>query len=228
MHRVGSFGNAAPGFPLTPGFAPERGTVDKEDVAEIRVEDVDDPKMTALHRDRERLRIALEHAREEIDTAEATQTAQTGIEFESALAFAQEVGIRIFLYNIVKMLLVIALVAADASICVWTMFHFGIVIGLSVVMVINVALAVLFGFFVLRYTERERGMMHMEYGQHAFKNVTDLFDQNNIKGLGESLAMITRQIQGGGGGNDDAMGDDSHRARHEVKNGANRVGVDIA
>ena len=122
---------------------------------------------------------------------------EQGAEFESAIAFAQEVGIRMFLYNIVKMLLVIALIAADASICVWTMFHFGIVIGLSVVMVINVGLALLFGFFVLRYTERERGMMHMEYGQHAFKNVTDMFDQNNVKSLGESLAMVTHTLQEG-------------------------------
>jgi hypothetical protein len=41
-------------------------------------------------------------------------------------------GVRMFLYNIVKMLIIISIVAADASICVWTMFHFGIVIGLSV------------------------------------------------------------------------------------------------
>ena len=79
--------------------------------------------------------------------------------FESAIAFAQEVGVRMFLYNIVKMLLIIAVIAADASVCVWTMFHFGIVIGLSLVMVINFALAILFGFFVLRYTKREKGMM---------------------------------------------------------------------
>ena len=110
--------------------------------------------------------------------------------FESAIAFAQEVGVRMFLYNIVKMLLIIAVIAADASVCVWTMFHFGIVIGLSLVMVINVGLAILFGFFVLRYTKRERGMMHMEYGQHMMKNVTDMFDQNNVKSLGESLAAL--------------------------------------
>ena len=50
---------------------------------------------------------------------------------------------------------------------------------------------------MLRYTERERGMMHMEYGQHAFKNVTDMFDQNNVKSLGESLAMVTHTLQEG-------------------------------
>ena len=96
-----------------------------------------------------------------------------------------------FLYNIVKMLLVIAVVAADASICVWTMFHFGIVVGLSLVMVINFGLAGLFGFFVLRYSKRERGMMHMEYGQHMFKGVTDVLDKNNLTGLGEQLATLT-------------------------------------
>ena len=63
--------------------------------------------------------------------------------------------------------------------------------------VINVGLALLFGFFVLRYTERERGMMHMEYGQHAFKNMTDMFDQNNVKSLGESLAMVQHTLQEG-------------------------------
>ena len=47
---------------------------------------------------------------------------------------------------------VIAVIAADACACVWTMFPFGIVIGLSVVMCINVALALLFGFFVIRPT----------------------------------------------------------------------------
>jgi hypothetical protein len=140
--------------------------------------------------------LAVASARDETYKAEGDQT-EEGAEFESAIAFAQEVGIRMFLYNIVKMLLVIALIAADASICVWTMFHFGIVVGLSVVMVINVGLALLFGFFVLRYTERERGMMHMEYGQHAFKNMTDLFDQNNVKSLGESLAMVQNTMQEG-------------------------------
>jgi hypothetical protein len=154
---------------------------------------------TKAERERLELRLALESARDETHKAEDEQT-EHGAEFESAIAFAQEVGIRMFLYNIVKMLLVIALIAADASICVWTMFHFGIVIGLSVVMVINVGLALLFGFFVLRYTERERGMMHMEYGQHAFKNVTDMFDQNNVKSLGESLAMVTHTLQEGQGG----------------------------
>ena len=155
---------------------------------------------TKAERERLELRLALESARDETHKAEDEQTDEQGAEFESAIAFAQEVGIRMFLYNIVKMLLVIALIAADASICVWTMFHFGIVIGLSVVMVINVGLALLFGFFVLRYTERERGMMHMEYGQHAFKNVTDMFDQNNVKSLGESLAMVTHTLQEGQGG----------------------------
>ena len=140
--------------------------------------------------------MAVASARDETYKAEGDQTEQ-GAEFESAIAFAQEVGIRMFMYNIVKMLLVIALIAADASICVWTMFHFGIVVGLSVVMVINVGLALLFGFFVLRYTARERGMMHMEYGQHAFKNMTDLFDQNNVKSLGESLAMVQNTMQEG-------------------------------
>ena len=155
---------------------------------------------TRAERERLELRLALESARDETHKAEDEQKDEQGAEFESAIAFAQEVGIRMFLYNIVKMLLVIALIAADASICVWTMFHFGIVIGLSVVMVINVGLALLFGFFVLRYTERERGMMHMEYGQHAFKNVTDMFDQNNVKSLGESLAMVTHTLQEGQGG----------------------------
>merc|ERR1712216_356690 len=144
------------------------------------------------------LRAALESARDETAKAEGEQT-EEGAEFESAIAFAQEVGIRMFLYNIVKMLLVIALIAADASVCVWTMFHFGIVIGFSVVMVINVGLALVFGFFVLRFTGRERGMMHMEYGQHAFKNVTDVFDQKRIQSLGESLAMVTRTLQEGRG-----------------------------
>ena len=153
---------------------------------------------TKAERERRELRVALEGARDETHKAENEQS-EAGAEFESALAFAQEVGIRIFLYNIVKMLLVIALIAADASVCVWTMFHFGIVVGFSVVMVINVGLALVFGFFVLRFTGRERGMMHMEYGQHAFKNVTDVFDQKRIQSLGESLAMVTRTLQEGRG-----------------------------
>ena len=194
------------------GFSARNRSEDDEDEDQDEDDDLSDddelsdddlsirsvPK-TKAERERLELRLALESARDETHKAEGEQTEQ-GAEFESAIAFAQEVGIRIFLYNIVKMLLVIALIAADASICVWTMFHFGIVIGLSVVMVINVGLALLFGFFVLRYTERERGMMHMEYGQHAFKNVTDMFDQNNVKSLGESLAMVTHTLQEGQGG----------------------------
>lgn len=195
------------------GFSARNRSEDDEDEDQDEDDDLSDddelsdddlsirsvPK-TKAERERLELRLALESARDETHKAEDEQTDEQGAEFESAIAFAQEVGIRMFLYNIVKMLLVIALIAADASICVWTMFHFGIVIGLSVVMVINVGLALLFGFFVLRYTERERGMMHMEYGQHAFKNVTDMFDQNNVKSLGESLAMVTHTLQEGQGG----------------------------
>ena len=148
------------------------------------------PKMTRSERKREELRAALREAHDETDRARDEQE-ETDAQFESALAFLQEVGVRMFLYNIVKMLLVIAVVAADASICVWTMFHFGIVVGLSLVMVINFGLAGLFGFFVLRYSKRERGMMHMEYGQHMFKGVTDVLDKNNLTGLGEQLATLT-------------------------------------
>lgn len=172
-------------------------------------------KLTKSDREREALRVSLQLAQENTEKAEGEQTDENGAEFETAIAFAQEVGVRLFLYNIVKMLLVIALIAADASICVWTMFHFGIVIGLSVVMVINIGLALLFGFFVIRYTERERGMMHMEYGQHAFKGVSDIFAENNIKGLGESLAIVTSQMQ-----EQHAHGDGRNR-------GANQVAEDV-
>ena len=171
--------------------------------------------LTKSDREREALRVSLQLAQENTEKAEGEQTDENGAEFETAIAFAQEVGVRLFLYNIVKMLLVIALIAADASICVWTMFHFGIVIGLSVVMVINIGLALLFGFFVIRYTERERGMMHMEYGQHAFKGVSDIFAENNIKGLGESLAIVTSQMQ-----EQHAHGDGRNR-------GANQVAEDV-
>ena len=95
-------------------------------------------------RRRAELREALAAAKSETEQAEDDQD-QDDTQFESAVAFVQEVGVRMFLYNIVKMLIIIALMAADASICVWTMFHFGIVTGLSVVMVINVGLALIFG-----------------------------------------------------------------------------------
>ena len=171
---------------------------DEEDESDDDDDDDDEdeytPKATKSDLRRERLRLQLKSAQEDTKKAESEQTV-SGAEFDTAVAFAQELGVRMFLYNIVKMLLIIALIAADASICVWTMFHFGIVVGLSVVMVINVGLALLFGYFVIRYTEREKGQMHMEYGQHAFKGVTDLFDQNSMKGFGESLAMVTSQIQ---------------------------------
>ena len=156
------------------------------------------PKMTRSERKREELRAALREAHDETDRARDEQE-ETDAQFESALAFLQEVGVRMFLYNIVKMLLIIAVVAADASICVWTMFHFGIVVGLSLVMVINFGLAGLFGFFVLRYSARERGMMHMEYGQHMFKGVTDLLDKNALTGLGEQLATLTGNLADQGG-----------------------------
>ena len=77
--------------------------------------------MTAFGAEEEELRAALEEAHDETDRARDEQE-ETDAQFESALAFLQEVGVRMFLYNIVKMLLVIAVVAADASICVWTMF----------------------------------------------------------------------------------------------------------
>ena len=82
--------------------------------------------------------------------------------------------------------------AADACACVWTMFHFGIVIGLSVVMCINVALALLFGFFVIRFNNRTTGQMHMEYGQHMMRGITDLVNNNALKEVSDSLTAMSR------------------------------------
>ena len=153
------------------------------------------PKSSKSELRREELRAALADAKEESAMAGEEQEEEDAT-FESAIAFAQEVGVRMFLYNIVKMLLIIAVIAADASVCVWTMFHFGIVIGLSLVMVINFALAILFGFFVLRYTKREKGMMHMEYGQHMMKGMTNLIDKNALTSLGEQLAALNLAATG--------------------------------
>jgi hypothetical protein len=62
---------------------------------------------------------------------------------------------------------------------------------ISVVMVINVALALIFGFFVIRYTNRQRGLMHMEYGQHLMKGLTETVNSSALVSVGEQLAILT-------------------------------------
>ena len=148
-------------------------------------------KMTKEEMRRAELKAALAAAQEDTEIALEGQE-DVDNTFDSAVAFVQEVGIRMFLYNIVKMLVVIAVIAADACACVWTMFHFGIVIGLSVVMCINVALALLFGFFVIRYNNRATGQMHMEYGQHMMRGMTELVNNNALKEVSDSLTAMSR------------------------------------
>ena len=148
-------------------------------------------KMSKEEMRRAELKAALAAAQEDTELALEGQEDEDNT-FESAVAFVQEVGIRMFLYNIVKMLVVIAVIAADACACVWTMFHFGIVIGLSVVMCINVALALLFGFFVIRFNNRTTGQMHMEYGQHMMRGITDLVNNNALKEVSDSLTAMSR------------------------------------
>ena len=110
------------------------------------------------------------------------------------MLFVHEVGVRMFMYNIVKMLIVIAIVAADASVCVWVMFHFGIVTGLSVVMVINIALACIVGYFVYKYSDRSKGKMHMEYGQHLVKGFSDTINSSALASTANQLAVISKQM----------------------------------
>ena len=148
-------------------------------------------KMSKEEMRRAELKAALAAAQEDTEIALEGQE-DVDNTFDSAVAFVQEVGIRMFLYNIVKMLVVIAVIAADACACVWTMFHFGIVIGLSVVMCINVALALLFGFFVIRYNNRATGQMHMEYGQHMMRGMTELVNNNALKEVSDSLTAMSR------------------------------------
>ena len=146
---------------------------------------------------RAELKASLAAAKSDTARAEEDQEAEDR-HFESAVEFVQEIGTRMFLYNIVKMLIIIALVAADASICVWTMFHFGIVTGLSVVMVINVGLAGIFGFFVVRFTNRHQGLMHMEYGQHVMKGLHETINSSALASVGEQLAILTAHISRAG------------------------------
>ena len=65
---------------------------------------------------RAELKVALAAAQEDTELALEGQEDEDNT-FESAVAFVQEVGIRMFLYNIVKMLVVIAVIAADACAC---------------------------------------------------------------------------------------------------------------
>jgi hypothetical protein len=153
------------------------------------------PPLTAEQRRRAELRAALAAAQSETILAMEVQNRDGGAEdYESAMLFVHEVGVRMFMYNIVKMLIVIAIVAADASVCVWVMFHFGIVTGLSVVMVINIALACIVGYFVYKYSDRSKGKMHMEYGQHLVKGFSDTINSSALASTANQLAVISKQM----------------------------------
>mmetsp|Transcript_44104 Transcript_44104/g.70808 ORF Transcript_44104/g.70808 Transcript_44104/m.70808 type:complete len:111 (-) Transcript_44104:413-745(-) len=64
-------------------------------------------------------------------------------------------------------------------------------------MVINVAMAALFGFFVIRYTNRHEGLMQMEYGQHVMKGLTETLNSSALVSAGEQLAALTGQLANG-------------------------------
>ena len=127
---------------------------------------------------------------------EETQQTSKDFTFDSIIGFITEIAVRLFLFNVVKLLLIIALITADASICVFVYFYFGIVVGLSVMMVVNIGLAAFIGYFTFVYSRRPAGRMHIAYGQHAIKqvsNATSALTSGNLAGAVSHVADLAHE-----------------------------------
>ena len=95
------------------------------------------------------------------------------------VAFFREVTIRLFLYNVVKLLLIIALLAGDAALCMFVVNRFGVVSGLGVVVIINLGFAGIFTYSMLKFQKREKGLRNMEFGHNWVRQTDHILQGNN-------------------------------------------------
>ena len=115
----------------------------------------------------------VENAKRETNDAEVRQIQQES-HWVGVVGFVKEVVIRIFLFNTVRLLLTIALLGGDAALCVYVIGYFGTVAGLGFVVIINVAISLLFIWFIVSFNKRERGQDNMQFGANLIQNIQDL------------------------------------------------------
>jgi len=115
------------------------------------------------------------------------------------IAFFREVTIRMFLYNVVKLLLIIALLAGDGALCMFVVLRFGIVSGLGVVVVINLGFSAIFIYFMLRFQRREKGVRNMEFGHNWVRQTnTILKGDNAIVNAAVQAQKLEKDIESSG------------------------------
>ena len=144
----------------------------------------------------------VENAKRETNNAEVRQIQQES-HWAGVVGFVKEVVIRIFLFNTVRLLLTIALLGGDAALCVYVIGYFGTVAGLGFVVIINVAISLLFIWFIVSFNKRERGQDNMQFGANLIQNIQD-------------LAKTKAQLEGGltafGGQHGSEFGEQSPRS----------------
>ena len=143
-------------------------------------DDADSAHMTEAQKRRRDLKSELlESEQEFIDVEKQQEGTFEDTTWKRLVAFFREVTIRLFLYNVVKLLLIIALLAGDAALCMFVVNRFGVVSGLGVVVIINLGFAGIFTYSMLKFQKREKGLRNMEFGHNWVRQTDHILQGNN-------------------------------------------------
>ena len=143
-------------------------------------DDADSAHMTEAQKRRRDLKSELfESEQEFIDVEKQQEGIFEDTTWKRLVAFFREVTIRLFLYNVVKLLLIIALLAGDAALCMFVVNRFGVVSGLGVVVIINLGFAGIFTYSMLKFQKREKGLRNMEFGHNWVRQTDHILQGNN-------------------------------------------------
>lgn len=143
-------------------------------------DDADSAHMTEAQKRRRDLKSELfESEQEFIDVEKQQEGIFEDTTWHRLVAFFREVTIRLFLYNVVKLLLIIALLAGDAALCMFVVNRFGVVSGLGVVVIINLGFAGIFTYSMLKFQKREKGLRNMEFGHNWVRQTDHILQGNN-------------------------------------------------
>ena len=144
-------------------------------------DDADSAHMTEAQKRRRDLKSELlESEQEFIDVEKQQEGTFEDTTWKRLVAFFREVTIRLFLYNVVKLLLIIALLAGDAALCMFVVNRFGVVSGLGVVVIINLGFAGIFIYSMLKFQKREKGLRNMEFGHNWVRQTDHILQGNNV------------------------------------------------
>ena len=168
-------------------------------------DDADSAHMTEAQKRRRDLKSELlESEQEFIDVEKQQEGFSEDTSWKRLVAFFREVTIRLFLYNVVKMLLIIALLAGDAALCMFVVNNFGVVSGLGVVVTINLGFAGIFTYSMLKFQRREKGLRNMEFGQTWVRQTDHILHGNNsvvnnaLKAAETAHKVENMKLAGGG------------------------------